>query len=214
LFIGKFVFSYISMFTIRISGLRISSALRSAYLRALFAQPVQVIDTISPGKISTRITTSANTIQLGISQQFAMCIQALAFTIGLYVVSFVKSWLLTFVASASLPVILITYGSTVPFFIKQHKITEALQEQASSLAFEIFQSIRIVVAFGAENQLSAKRNDSIDKAMKSEMKNGPLMGIMFAPVFFAMYATFSLTFWFGIKQYTGGHISGVGPITT
>jgi ATP-binding cassette subfamily B (MDR/TAP) protein 1 len=175
---------------------------------------VRVIDTISPGKISSRITTSANTIQLGISQQFAMCIQALAFTIGLYVVAFIKSWLLTFVASASLPVILISYGLTLPFFIKQHKITEALQEQASSLAFEIFQSIRIVVAFGAERRLSDKYDEFINKAMKSEKKNAPLMGAMFAPMFFATYATFSLTFWFGIRQYTGGHLAGVGPITT
>ena len=47
LFIAKFVMSYISMFSIRISGLRISAALRLAYLRATFAQPVSVIDTVS-----------------------------------------------------------------------------------------------------------------------------------------------------------------------
>jgi ATP-binding cassette subfamily B (MDR/TAP) protein 1 len=143
-----------------------------------------------------------------------MCIQALAFTIGLYVVSFVKGPLLTLVASASLPVILIVYGATLPFFIKFHKVTEAHQEQASSLAFEIFSSIRIVVAFGAEDRLTGRHNEFIDKAMVSELRNAPLMGIMFAPVFFAMYATFSLAFWFGIKQYTSGHIGGVGPITT
>jgi ATP-binding cassette subfamily B (MDR/TAP) protein 1 len=87
-----------------------SAALRLAYLRALFAQPVSVIDTISPGKVSTRITTSANTVQLAISQHFAMLFQSLAFTIGLYVVAFVKSPLLTVVASASLPFIMIVYG--------------------------------------------------------------------------------------------------------
>ncbi|KAF2429412.1 P-loop containing nucleoside triphosphate hydrolase protein [Tothia fuscella] len=214
LFIARFVCSYISMFTVRLSGLRISSALRSAYLRALFAQPIRVIDTISPGKISSRITSSANTIQLGISQQLAMCIQALAFMIGLYVVSFVKSWLLTFVASASLPVILIVYGSVVPFFIKNHKAAEAAHEQASSLAFEIFSSIRIIVAFGAEGRLSFRHSEFLRKAEKSELKNAPLMGIIFAPVFFATYATFSLTFWFGIRQYNHGHLSGVGPIVT
>ena len=46
LFIAKFFLSYISMFTIRISGLRMSAALRLAYLRATFAQPVSVIDTV------------------------------------------------------------------------------------------------------------------------------------------------------------------------
>jgi ATP-binding cassette subfamily B (MDR/TAP) protein 1 len=65
-----------------------SSALRLAYLRALFAQPVSVIDTISPGKVSTRITTSSNTIQLAISQHFAMLFQSISLTIALYVVAF------------------------------------------------------------------------------------------------------------------------------
>jgi ATP-binding cassette subfamily B (MDR/TAP) protein 1 len=128
LFIGKFVMSYIAMvrtaspppvevltiylqLTVRISGLRISAALRLAYLRALFAQPVSVIDTISPGKVSTRITTSANTVQLAISQHFAMLFQSLAFTVGLYVVAFIKSPLLTLVASASLPFIVVAYGT-------------------------------------------------------------------------------------------------------
>lgn len=50
LFIAKFFLSYISLFTVRISGLRISAALRLAYLRATFAQPVSVIDTVSISK--------------------------------------------------------------------------------------------------------------------------------------------------------------------
>lgn len=87
IFIGRFVSSYISMICVRISGLRISGALRRAYLLALFRQPVSMVDKVSPGKVSSRITTSANTIQLGISQQLVMFVQSISFTIGLYVVS-------------------------------------------------------------------------------------------------------------------------------
>ncbi|OCL04341.1 P-loop containing nucleoside triphosphate hydrolase protein [Glonium stellatum] len=212
LFIGKFVLSYISMLTVRISGLRISAALRLAYLRALFVQPVGTIDTISPGKVATRITTSSNTIQLAISQQLAMLVQAFAFTGGLYVVAFIYNWLLTFVASASVPFILIAYGIILPIFIRIHKRTEHAQEQASALAFEIFSSIRVVVAFGAEERLSGQHNSWLMRAKRSELKNGPLMGLMMAPSFFAMYATFGLTFWFGIRQYTRGHIHAINTI--
>jgi ATP-binding cassette subfamily B (MDR/TAP) protein 1 len=81
IFIGRFLSSYISMVCVRISGLRISARIRQAYLEALFIQPVSMIDKISPGKVSTRITTSSNTIQLGISQQFALFIQSVAYTV-------------------------------------------------------------------------------------------------------------------------------------
>jgi ATP-binding cassette subfamily B (MDR/TAP) protein 1 len=200
------------MFTVRISGLRMSAALRLAYLRALFAQPVSVIDTISPGKVSTRITTSSNTIQLAISQHFAMLFQSLALTIGAYVVAFVKAPLLTLVASASLPFILIVCGTLVPPFIKIHNITEKHQGDASAMAFEIFSSVRIVVAFGAETKLATQHKVMLDKAAKNERRAAPLMGLMMSPMMVGQYGTLAIAFWFGIKQYTQGKVSSVGDI--
>ncbi|KAK7184542.1 ABC transporter transmembrane region [Paraphaeosphaeria sporulosa] len=212
LFIAKFGMSYISMFTIRISGLRMSAALRLAYLRATFAQPVSVIDTISPGKVSTRITTSSNTIQLGISQQLALLFQSLAFTIGLYVVAFVKGPLLTLIASISLPFIFITYGIIVPPLMKEAKATEAILEKASAVAYEIFSSIRIVAAFGAQAKLAKQHEVLLDNAKKQGRKVAPWMGLVMAPSMMAMYGTFGLTFWFGVRQYEHGHTSNIGDI--
>ncbi|OWY50925.1 P-loop containing nucleoside triphosphate hydrolase protein [Alternaria alternata] len=212
LFIAKFVLSYIAMLTIRISGLRISAALRLAYLRALFAQPVSVIDTISPGKVSTRITTSSNTVQLAISQHFAMLFQSLAFVIGAYVVAFVKGPLLTVVASASLPFILIISGALVPPFIRIHKVTEKHHEDASAMAFEMFSSVRIVAAFGAEAKLARQHESLLDKAAKNERRAAPLMGLMMSPLMVGQYGTFAIAFWFGIKQYSEGKSSDIGVI--
>ncbi len=231
LFIAKFVMSYLSSvriarpfslldytntpekLTIRISGMRISAALRLAYLRALFAQPISEIDKISPGKVSSRITSSANTVQLAISQHFAMLFQSLALTIGLYVVSFIKGWLLTLVASTCLPFILVVYGITVPPFFKIHTITDKYHEDASATAFEIFSSIRVVVAFGAEAKLARQHEAMLDKAARNERRGAPLMGFMMAPMMASMYGTFAITFWYGIKQYTEGKIPSVGNIT-
>jgi ATP-binding cassette subfamily B (MDR/TAP) protein 1 len=194
------------------SGLRISAKLRLAYLTALFKQPVSVIDATSPGKIATRLTTNANTIQMGISQQFAQMIQAIALTLGLYVTSFIRGPLLTLVASSSLPFMVIIYSICVPFILKNQKQGQELKDQASALAFEIFESIRIVTAFGAENRLAAKHGALIRKGSTFEQKNGPWMGLVMSPMFFCVYATFALTFWFGIKEVTHGHLGGVGSI--
>ena len=202
------------MYSVRISGLRISSALRLAYLEALFKQPLGVIDAVSPGTISSRITASANVIQLGISQQFATFLQALALTLGAFIVSFTRSWLLTFVASSSMPFVLIVYSTVIPFFIKFHGEMMRYQEQASSLAYEIFSSIRIVAAFGAEKRLAAQHHKFIGQARETDKKIAPLMGMAFSPIMFAMYGTYALTFYFGIKQYRGGHLGSVGAIIT
>lgn len=204
----------LNQLTIRMSGLRISAKLRLAYLGALFRQPVSEIDTTPAGTIASRLTTSANTIQLGISQQFAMAIQALSFTIGLYVVSFIKSALLTLVASAALPVMLIAYLSAVPFFMKYYNQSLKAKDAASSLAFEIFASIRIVTAFGAADRLARQHKSFMLEARKAEIKSAPWMGIILSPMFFATYASFALVFWFGIRQVTRGHIDGIGSIAS
>jgi ATP-binding cassette, subfamily B (MDR/TAP), member 1 len=195
------------------SGLRISARLRLTYLTSLFKQPVSIIDSTSPGKIASRLTTNANVIQMGISQQLSQLVQAIALTLGLYVTSFIKGPLLTLVASASLPLTLILYSVCIPFVFKNQKKGEKFKEQASALAFEIFESIRIVAAFGAEKRLEEKHSSFILKARESERANGPWMGMLMAPMFFSVYATFSLTFWFGIKEVTHGHLDGIASIT-
>ena len=195
------------------SGLRISARLRLAYLRALFRQPVSEIDSTSPGAIASRLTTNSNTIESGISQQFSLAVQAITFTLGLYVVSFIKSALLTLVASASIPIALVTYAIALPFMNKYYYAAEAIKDEASSLAYEVFESIRIVVAFGAEERLGSKHGDILRRARKYDRKNAPFTGILLAPVFLAVYATFALAVWFGIRQYTRRHIDGIGTIT-
>lgn len=213
IFIGKWVLEYISLFCVRISGLRISAALRLAYLKALFAQPISHVDKVSPGKVSSRITTSASTIQIGISQQLSLFVQAITFTIGAYVVAFIKSALLTVVASACIPFILLSYSVSLPFYMKIHKKTENLLEEASSLAFEIFSSIRIIIAFGAEERLCGRYASILDDAASNERKCGPILGCMVAPMFFSNYASMALVFWFGIRQFVHHHIDSIGSIT-
>jgi ATP-binding cassette subfamily B (MDR/TAP) protein 1 len=192
--------------------LRISTRLRLAYLKALFLQPVDKIDETSPGVIASRLTSNCNTIESGISQQFSFALQAISFTLGLYIVSFAKSALLTLVASASLPVALFAYAIALPLLNKYYYQGAAVKDEASSLAFEIFESIRIVVAFGAEDRLGAKHEAILKRAQAFDRKQAPLMGLLMAPMFLAVYATFALTFWFGIKQYTHGRIDGIATI--
>jgi ATP-binding cassette subfamily B (MDR/TAP) protein 1 len=158
------------------------------------------------------LTTNCNTIESGISQQLSFALQAVSFTLGLYIVSFAKNALLTLVASASLPVALIAYAIALPLLNKYFYQGEAIKDEASSLAFEIFESIRIVVAFGAEERLGAKHLAILKRAQVFDRKQAPLMGLLMAPMFLAVYATFALTFWFGIKQYTHGRIDGIATI--
>lgn len=214
IFIGKFIVGYISIFAVRISGLRISGAIRLAYLDALFKEPVSHIEKLSPGKVSHRITSSANTIQLGISERLVILVQSLASIIGFYAVAFTYNAILTLMGSTILPVFLIIYGFALPFMLTNAAKVEKAKQQASAMAYEIFASIRTVKAYGAEGKLAHHHHDSVETARKHEKKQAPVLGIVLAPTNFAFLGCAAIVFWFGIRQFQRGHIDSVGSIIT
>jgi ATP-binding cassette, subfamily B (MDR/TAP), member 1 len=183
-----------------------------AYIKAIFQQPVTAIDEISPGAVATRLTTNSNIIESGISQQYFLAIQATSFTLGLFIVAFVKDAILTLVSTVAIPIVLVAYAVAVPFLNKYWYQAEAEKDLASSLAYEIFQSIRVVVAFGAEKRLSGEHAKMLERARKIDRKQAPIMGAMFAPMFLAIYGIFALTFWYGVRQFSKGKIHNVGTI--
>jgi ATP-binding cassette subfamily B (MDR/TAP) protein 1 len=202
----------ISQLSIRISGLRISTRLRLAYLEALLRQPVSAIDATSPGTIASQLTASSNMIESGISQQFSLGIQAIAFTLGLFIVSFIKNPILTLVAMSVIPMVMIPYFVAMPFVNKFWFWSEMVKGGATSLSYEIFESIRIVHAFGAQDRLGYAHQQMLTVAKGIDKKGAPLMGVMLAPMFLAVYLIFALTFWFGLKQYSKGKIDGISTI--
>ncbi|QSS64149.1 ABC multidrug transporter, partial [Histoplasma capsulatum] len=214
LFIGKFLLGYISVFCLRMTGIRISARLRLSYLQALFNQPISVFDTLPVGRPTNTITTSSNTIQAGISDKLAILVQSLALVISAYAVAFRFSWSLTLVASSSILFISILYSLLVPIYIKLQKKVEQADEKASSIAGEALGSIRTIVSCCAEGRLAARYGEWVGEARKRGMRLAPQVGAQLAPSNFAMYGSYALTFWFGIRQYASNNIPDVGPVIT
>lgn len=114
-----------------------------------------------------------------------MAIQAVTFTLGLFIVSFTRHAVLTLVATSVIPMVLIPYAFAMPFVNKLWYMSAAIKEQATSLAYEIFDSIRIVVAFGAEERLASAHKQLLLMGRTVDKKGAPLAGIMLAPMFLA-----------------------------
>lgn len=194
------------------TGIRISSRIRLAYLQALFKQPIRVFDELPIGRPTTTITTSANAVQAGISDKIAALVQAVATLIGAYAVSFRYSWALTLVSSSCLLFMLIIYCICVPMYIDIHKHLELADEQSSSIAGEVLGTIRTIVACGAEGRIASRHAAWVNESRKRGLRLSLVAGFQMFPSGFAMYANYALTFWFGIKLYASGSIADVGSV--
>lgn len=181
-------------------------------MEALFRQPIKKLDEVSSGTVANTITTSANSIQLSISERLHALFQALALIIAAYAIAFTYSWALTLVASSTLLFAVIIYSVLLPFTLKALKRVETADEKHATVAAEAVSSIRTVYALGAENRLIDKHARWVDEAHKAGMKLAPQMALQLSPQFFTMYACFALAFWYGLELYQQGHIANVGTV--
>ncbi|KAI1461761.1 P-loop containing nucleoside triphosphate hydrolase protein [Annulohypoxylon moriforme] len=212
LFIGRFVLTYINKFCYRLIGIRMSAAIRLDYLRCLFGQTIHVLDSMPPGAAAGTITTTANTLQLGISEKLGTFVEFTVMIIAATIIAFVYNWALALVTCSVILFIMLTVGTIIPFYVKgTGRVTKA-ETKSASIASEAFSAIRMVVACGAENQVSKKFAVWADAAKKHGQKTAPLIAAQFSLVFFAFNAAFGLAFWYGSKSFVDGRLDSVGTI--
>lgn len=214
LFIAKFVLGYVSIYAFRITGIRISAAVRMQYLKRLFGQPVAAVDRLPAGAATDSLTTAANTIQLAVSDKLGLLCQSIALLVAAYIVAFVSSWALTLVSSSAILFIFVIYGAITPAFFKLENAILESQTTASGVAGEVFQAIRTVKSLCAEAAVTERYARWVTQARKIGLKKSPITGVQFAPAYFGIYANMALTFWFGVKLYTWNDIDDVGVIVT
>ncbi|KAI1181176.1 ABC transporter-like protein [Nemania sp. FL0916] len=214
LFIARFILGYIATLGFRMMSLRISSALRLAYVKALLELPVSLLDTQPPGQIAAIITTTANTLQIGISEKLAIVIQTISMLITALIVAYTHSWKLSLVTSSGLLLITLCYCITIPFLVRNMKQVEDANMKASAVASEAFSSIRMVAACGAELKVVERYRKWVDEARRRGLRLSGIVATQQATVHFSVYSTFALAFWFAVKLLNNFEINNVGTTIT
>ncbi|KAJ5154014.1 ABC transporter integral membrane type 1 [Penicillium coprophilum] len=195
-------------------SLRASGALRLEYTQALFSLPVSKLDEMSVGTVTHAITALSNTIQQSVSDRLAILFQSLALLISSYAIAFRYSWALTLVVSAAILFVILGFSLTVPFLVKTQQSVDQADEKHAALAAEVFGSVRTVFALGAEQSLFKKYTRWVEESRKRGLGMSLVSGIHLGMLFFAMYVSFSLAFWFGLKLYREGHIANINTVIT
>ncbi|KUI65750.1 Multidrug resistance protein 2 [Cytospora mali] len=212
LFIVRFTLSYMSKFSFRLIGIRISAAIRLHYLSSLLNQTVHVLDSMAPGAAAGTITSTANTLQVGISEKLGTFLEAITCVIAAVIVAFTYSWRVTLVTASVVVFISATVGTFIPFIVKGTNRSTRAETRAAAVATESFAAIRMVYAYGAQGRMAKMYAKWVDEAKKHGVYTSPFIALNFGCVFFGLYGSFGLSFWYGTKASSEGLIDGVGTI--
>lgn len=161
--------------------MRISAAIRLEYMRSLFAQPVSTLDILPPGQTAAIITLTASTLQTGISEKLSALLQAISTVVSAFVISMCYSWSLTLITSSGLVLIIGTYMITTPPLVKRLNEVQHADIQASTTANEVFSSVRMVAACGAEDKMARRYAKWVAESRRRGLKMSPIIAIQQAP---------------------------------
>ncbi|PHH88705.1 hypothetical protein CDD83_7189 [Cordyceps sp. RAO-2017] len=214
LFIGRFGLGYINKICFRMIGIRLSSAIRLHYLERLFGQSIHVLDSMPPGFATTTITTTSNTLQLGISEKLGVFVEFMSTIVAAVIIAFIYNWSLTLVTSSAILFILLTVSIILPCIVKNQGRLSKSEAKSSAIASEAMASIRMIMACGAESRVATKYDRFVDEAKQHARIISPFVALQFGFVFFAAFAAFGLAFWYGAKSFAEGRLDNVSTIVT
>lgn len=212
LFLARFILNYVSKFTLRMIGIRISAAIRMDYLASLFAQTIHVLDTMPSGAAAGTITSDANTLQIGLSEKLGTFVEYLSTIISAIIIAFIYSWNLTLVTASCVVFIALAVAIFLPFIIKGTERHTKAEAKAGSVATESFAAIRMIYACGAQGRMVERYDAYVKEAKKHGLYTVPFMAIQFGLIFFGFYSGFALCFWYGTKAYAAGQVDGIGTV--
>ncbi|KAJ9585114.1 hypothetical protein L9F63_020544, partial [Diploptera punctata] len=118
--------------------------------------------------------------------------------VGGLALAFTKGWLLALVCLSSLPVTMIAVGIVAVISSRLAKKELAAYGKAGTIAEQVLSSIRTVVAFGGQASEAERYKANLVHAKNINVKRSFFSGLGFGLLWFFIYASYALAFWFGV----------------
>ena len=216
LYLGAGELAVISIATIGFiyTGDRIVQKIRIQYLRAILRQNIAFFDSMGPGEITSRITADTNLIQDGISEKVGLALTGLSTFATAFVIAYIKYWRLALVCTSTLGALLIIMGAGSVGMLVFSKRALECTGRSGSLAEEILDAFRTVVAFDAQEPLARKYESLLRDAERPGKIAQTCFALMVGGLFCVMYLNYGLGFWMGSRYLVDNGDVEVGDILT
>lgn len=148
---------------------------------------------MAPGSAAGTITSTANTLQVGISEKLGTFLEFAACIIAAIIVAFTSSWRVTLVTTSVIVFIGLTVGTLLPFIMKGTNLSTKAETRAAAVATESFSAIRMVKAYGAQGRMAERYDNWVDEVKRHGLYTSPFLGLNFGVIFFGIYGAFALS---------------------
>ncbi|XP_035706365.1 ATP-dependent translocase ABCB1 isoform X2 [Folsomia candida] len=181
--------------------------LRQEFFYQVLHQEIAWFDDHQTGDLAIKLSDDLERIREGIGHKFSMIIQyGSTFVMGL-VVGFLTSCRLTLVILSLTPVLA---GTTA--FCGKLIATQSVREQqkygkAGGVAEEVLSCIKTIASFGGEKREILRYSIALSAGLEVALKKYKVFAVAIGAVFFLMYGSYALAFWYGCQLLDQGFLT-------
>ncbi|XP_013110696.2 ATP-dependent translocase ABCB1 [Stomoxys calcitrans] len=181
--------------------------IRGKFFRSVLHQDMAWYDVNQSGEVASRMNEDLSKMEDGLGEKVVIFINFMVAFAGSIILAFVKGWQLALVCLVSLPVTFVAMGLVAVATSKLAKQELNVYAAAGTIAEEAISGIRTVKAFEGEPKETRAYKDKIVDARELNVKRNLFSGMGFGLLWFFIYASYSLAFWYGVglvlKNYHG-----------
>jgi ATP-binding cassette subfamily B (MDR/TAP) protein 1 len=206
------VLSAVQVMTWMIAAERQTNRLRRAYFDALLRQDAEFFDNNKPGGLAARLVGDSRVVKAGINDKAALGIMNFGMFIFGYGFGFYRSWRLTLVMMAMLPVIMGIAVFMAVMMKRQARVTRENFAQAGEISEEVLQHVRMVQLFGGEQREVDRFSANLDRAGHAGLRKEFITAIGIGSCYGITFASYGLAFYYGSILIRDGR-NNVGEVT-
>ncbi|CAK1542634.1 unnamed protein product [Leptosia nina] len=194
----QFIVGALSVDLFNYTALKQINRLKERFLKAIIRQDITWYDLNQTMNFATKVSDDVEKYREGISEKVPMLVYLVMSFVTAVIISFAYGWELTLVILSCAPIIIAT--TAVVAKIQSSLTTQELKAYsvAGVIAEEVLSSIRTVVAFGGEEKEIARYSKRLEPAKKMGIRKGIFSGIGSGIMWLIIYATYALSFWYGV----------------
>ncbi|NLI92756.1 MAG: ABC transporter ATP-binding protein [Peptococcaceae bacterium] len=182
LYVVSALFSFIQGYIISGVAQKVSFNLRKDISEKINRLPLKYFDTKTHGEVLSRVTNDVDTVSQTLNQSMSQIITSVVTIIGVLVMMFSISWIMTLAALLILPISMVLTAFVIKNSQKYFKQQQAFLGQVNGHVEEIFGGHLIMKAFNGEKKAVEEFDGLNDKlyhsAWKSQFLSGMMMPIM------------------------------------
>ncbi|OMH83420.1 Multidrug resistance protein 1, partial [Zancudomyces culisetae] len=178
--------------------------MREAYYKSILSQEIEWFDAVESGSLTTRMSSDISLIQDGINENAGYVLQYITTFLGGFALALIRDWRLALVVLSISPLLVASAGF---MGVSVSKWTDKVQEafaEAGAVATEVFSSMRTVMAFNAQEREIDRYSSKLGTGFKAGVKRAMMFGLGIGVLFFLIYSTYALGFWYGAKLIRDG----------